>query len=192
MTSKLTAQKFNSKLEELSPRLTAIAKKVSNYGLVDWEDLLQTMCAEIIKHQMVDDSFFAQKDAFILKYGEFVARHEVQKARVYLKYVDEEGCEIDPEDGDENEVYSLDLVIDREKIQQTILNVEREVENSELRDVILEGCDFLSESNIQIVTMLYMGYRQVDIAKELGISKPAVNQRIKTIASTLQGFVQGY
>jgi predicted transcriptional regulator len=37
-----------------------------------------------------------------------------------------------------------------------------------------------------------MGYKQVEIAEIMGISKPAVSQRIKTIASTLQGFVADY
>jgi len=189
MTRKLTAQKVNSRIETLEPRLTAIAKKISTYGPIEWEDLYQTMLKGLLERNMVDSNFFEQTDAYILKYGEFMARHSAQKARVYLKYVDEEGFEIDPEDGSEEESYSLDLMVGRERIQASIENVERTTETSELCDAILEGCDELSETNLQIITLLYMGYKKVEIAKELGISKPAVTQRIQTIASTLQGFV---
>jgi predicted transcriptional regulator len=36
--------------------------------------------------------------------------------------------------------------------------------------------------------MLYHGYSQTEIAKELGVSKPAVSIRLGRIAEKLQGF----
>jgi DNA-directed RNA polymerase specialized sigma subunit len=73
---------------------------------------------------------------------------------------------------------------------QSIANVESDVMASELGDSILAGCEELSTENLKVVNMLFEGYKQVEIAKELGISKPAVSQRIKTIANVLKGFVQ--
>jgi len=193
MTRKLTASKINSKIEELEPRIIAIAKKVSNYNPEgEWEDLYQIMLQKVLERNIVDPTFVEQTDAYILKYTEFMAKHAVKKASVYLRYVDEEGYEIDPEDSDDDSNYALDLMVEREKIQQAIPAIENEVMHLELSEKIVEGYETLSTENKKVAYMLYMGYKQTEIAESLGISKPAVSQRIKTIGNQLKGYVAGF
>jgi RNA polymerase sigma factor (sigma-70 family) len=190
---KLTATSVNSKLETLEARLVMIAKKIAKFTPDgEWEDLYQSILKALLERNATDATFFQQTNAYILKYAEFAGKHAARKARIYLKYVDEEGYEIDPEDSNEDTDSRLDIEVNRERLIQSIARVEVEVMHSELAEAIVEGCDELSGDNLRVVYLLYMGYKQVEIAEIMGISKPAVNQRIKTIASTLQGFVAGY
>jgi RNA polymerase sigma factor (sigma-70 family) len=191
--SKLTATTVNSKLESLEARLVMIAKKAAQFSPDgDWEEMYQTILKGLLERNEKDVEFFNQTDAYICKYAEYMAKHAARKARVYLRYVDEEGYEVDPEDSNEDADSRLDIEVNRERLIQSICRVEIEVMHSELTGAIVEGCDELTVENLKVVYLLYMGYKQVEIAEIMGISKPAVSQRIKTIASTLQGFVADY
>jgi RNA polymerase sigma factor (sigma-70 family) len=192
-STKLTATTVNSKLESLETRLVMIAKKAAQFSPDgDWEEMYQTILKGLLERNEKDAEFFNQTDAYICKYAEYMAKHAARKARVYLRYVDEEGYEVDPEDSNEDADSRLDIEVNRERLIQSICRVEIEVMHSELTGAIVEGCDELTAENLKVVYLLYMGYKQVEIAEIMGISKPAVSQRIKTIASTLQGFVADY
>lgn len=189
VTSETTT--MNSLISDLSSKLIAIAKSVScRMPGEDWEDIYQIMVAALLERDVVDPDFVKQMPAYILKYASFVASHAAQKTKVYLKYVDIEGDEIDPEDADSSENFALDLRVDRERLLQALQGVENQVMNDELGEDILKGCDWLSGKNLLIVCMLYEGYKKSEIAKALKISRPAVTQRIQTIANTLQGFIE--
>jgi RNA polymerase sigma factor (sigma-70 family) len=193
--NKLTATSINSRLESLEPKLILIAKRVAKLmpaGEQCWEDLYQTILKALLEREVKDPTFFQQTDAYINKYAMFSAKHAAKKARVYLNYVDEEGGEIDPEDSNEDTNSRLDLEASREKLIQSIARVEIEVMHTELADAIVEGSKELSGDNLRVLYLLYLGYKQVEIAEVMGVSKPAISQRVKTIASTLSGFVQGY
>jgi RNA polymerase sigma factor (sigma-70 family) len=191
----LTATSINSRLESLEPTLILIAKRVAKLmpaGEQGWEDLYQIILKALLEREVKDETFFQQTDAYINKYAMFTAKHAAKKARVYLNYVDEEGGEIDPEDSDEDTNSRLDLEASREKLMQSIARVELDVMQIELADAIVEGSKELSGDNLRVLYLLYLGYKQVEIAEMMGVSKPAISQRVKTIASTLSGFVQDY
>jgi RNA polymerase sigma factor (sigma-70 family) len=86
-----------------------------------------------------------------------------------------------------NEVGALDEINDDEfnfvpgpdKTPEQV--VTENEETSELRSVFSN----LSTDNRGVLVMLYHGYSKTEIAEAMGISKPAVTQRVQTIAKKL-------
>lgn len=183
---------INNRIETLSKKIEFVAKKISAYSPErDWEDYYQAMIKAILERNLVDPTFSDQTDAYIVKYAEFMGQHQLKKSQVYLRYVDEEGNQVSPEDADEaDDNYALDLMVEHNKLFQSIPAVETEVMWLETDEQILDGFEVLSSENQKVVKMIYLGYKQTEIAEVLGISKPAVNQRLQTIAKTLKNFVE--
>jgi hypothetical protein len=133
--SKLTATTVNSKLESLEARLVMIAKKAAQFSPDgDWEEMYQTILKALLERNEKDAEFFNQTDAYICKYAQYMAKHAAKKQRIYLRYVDEEGYEVDPQDSNEDADSRLDIEVNRERLIQSICRVEIEVMHSELTE----------------------------------------------------------
>lgn len=167
----------NERISELAPRLNARARAIAAASPEhDPDDLFQEMALAIIDRTNRDASFISQKDAYILQFATWFGKNRASASRTYGKYVGQEMM-IKAEDGDT--ISSFDLIGDNTQ------NPERQYIRMETAEDLGERIKTLTPHNQQIVAMIYLGYSQVEIAKELGISKPAVTQRKATIAKTL-------
>ncbi|KPL72228.1 hypothetical protein ADN00_15525 [Ornatilinea apprima] len=191
MTKKatITTEATANKIQKLAAKLRSVAYKFSrSTGVyVDPEDIYSDLVTAILNQAQVDPEFINQTDAYIIQFAKFQASHICQKAQVYLRFVDELGNVVDPEDEDQAEDLEMTAEV-REKLLQNIQAVETEVLYNEMVETFVQtATSNLKQSELETVYMLYMGYKPAEIAREANISRAAVSMRIDKIAKKLKG-----
>lgn len=184
-----TTEATATKIQKLAAKLRGVAYKFSrSTGVyVDPEDIYSDLVTAILNQAQVDPEFINQTDAYIIQFAKFQASHICQKAQVYLRFVDELGNVVDPEDEDQAEDLEMTAEV-REKLLQNIQAVETEVLYNEMVETFVQtATSNLNQSELETVYMLYMGYKPAEIAREANISRAAVSMRIDKIAKKLKG-----
>jgi RNA polymerase sigma factor (sigma-70 family) len=164
-----------SRIESLEKTLKSIA--VSQAQSDEAEDIYSSMIEAIVTKAEETPEFINQKDAYIISFATWEAKHVAEKSRIYLRYVDEEGI-ITSDDGDE--ISTLDLIPSNNH-----QSVEDEIIERETLDELAKIIATMNTENQTVIKMLMVGCSKTEIAAKLGISKPAISQRIKTIGKTL-------
>jgi len=168
-----TFQRF----EDLSPRLQRRSRSLAhtcNEHTAD--DLYQDMAVSYLVRTQRQPEFASQTDAYIFTDLTWDAQNVAEKGRTYNRYMDSEHIFSDDE-GDE--VSSFELIASGEP------NPEDSYIDTEAIEALSAAILTLTPENQQIVKMIYLGYSQVEIAAQLGVSKPAITQRKATIEKAL-------
>lgn len=160
---------IHDRLTDLTPRMLAYARTIQSPEL-DADDLYQEMALAIVERDQRDPAFLDQQDAYLTQYGTWQAKHAAEKSYSYHGHVTqlEDAAGMYCLLGDDP---------DADPVQAA--------ETAETIDELLEMVQALDPKNQQVVRLLYCGYSESEIARELHISRPAVSQRKRTIARAL-------
>jgi RNA polymerase sigma factor (sigma-70 family) len=174
----------NVRVEKLHARLQKKAEWLAHSSPeYDQDDLYQYMAQVIIEKANSHPEFLDQKDAYIVKYASWKASHLISHSITYLKYVDdqEKMTPIDTRgrldfnlEWNEDEVDNTPIANDLTP-EQALIEAEAQAE-------LLAVFDALSDESRDIITMLYQGFSKAEIALKMGVSKPAITQRVQTVA----------
>ncbi len=170
-----------SKIEDLTPRLKRKAQYVSNKSSqMDADDAFQEMVVSILEHAESDPDFIKQTDAYIINQAAWDTGHVARSYRTYSRY----------------NLPDLEIGRDQDDCPQTIIDITPD--SFDLEADVLEMIEMeslavairhLTPENSTLVTLLYKGYNNLEIAAEMGISPSAVSQRKGTIRRQLASFM---
>ena len=188
-----TTAKILAKIAKLDARLVQIAKKAAHKSTnISEQEMYQIIYLGLLERSMVDPDFFNQTDSFIIKGALWIGTHAARKENTYFIFTDGEGSTVDP-DGDDDGNKDIEVkVSNRQSISQAIAQVEVSVMLLELGEKITEAYELLSKENQAIVKMLYLGYKQTEIAKYMNVTKSCISQRVNTIGKVMQPVVKGF
>jgi RNA polymerase sigma factor (sigma-70 family) len=170
-----TTTTSTTKIAELSSRLNRYSYCITGPELTP-EDSYQEMILAFLKKAGDDPTFIAQKDAYQVRYASWVAMQKAHAGNTYRKYV----CSLEDLTAGEND--DMDVF---EVFPSNDGSVEDQVIANENAEEMNELISTLSPSNQTVIAMIYLGYSQVEIAEQLGVSKVAVSQRKATIRKHL-------
>jgi RNA polymerase sigma factor (sigma-70 family) len=142
------------------------------------DDLYQIMVLALLEKNLSDPNFINQNDTYWLKYATWQAKHACNADYTYLKYVDEDGANIDAE--------SEELVLETELATDRKPTPEQLVASREFWMAITATAKMLSQQNRQVIHMVVLGYSKQEIADALHITRQTVNDHTKTIANALR------
>lgn len=163
------------RLVELLPAITRKAGYVASQTLAH-DDIVQEMALAILERAAKRPGLENQKNAYILwdaymNGGVHAARHE---RLCHEQHASSVMVECDTEDDD----FSIGAVI---PVDSQIMPEDALIQS----EGIYNAMHNLNATNRQVLSMLYLGYSETEIAHTLHISRPAVSQRKRTIAKTL-------
>ena len=170
-----TDARLEAALTRLLPDLQAIAGYIISPEYTR-DDLVQVMSEKIIERAQKDPTFLDQKDSYILTFATWRGKVAAGYGYTYNKYMGEEQV-IATEDGEESS--SFDYIPGSDPSPEEI-TVQRE----EMAMLVARMKGF-NRHDVQIVSMLYVGYTRAEIARELGITKSAITQRISKIVQRI-------
>ncbi len=165
-----------SRIENLNRKLQGIAHKYQVPGM-ETDDVFQAMIEALLQHSTEDPAFVEQTDAYLCQYAKWQASHLLEKVQIYNKWVDEEKVSDDADDDDE---FGFEFITE---------TPEDIVEEREARAEMIKVIATLPTENQKIIQLLSIGYTKAEIADELGVSRPAISQRLAAIKQALQAFV---
>lgn len=156
------------RIADLDNRIQLIARSFSNGDPMAADD-----CYGFVVEKLLTSVKGADSTGRILMIAKSRAKDWLAAANTYSAYVGSEPQAID-EDGDEVggfEFYNPE--------PDRLRTVEDEVADRMALEAIISS---LPAENRKVVTMLAIGYKQKEIAQELGITEQAVGQRISSLA----------
>jgi len=168
-----------SKIEKISPKVRQIARIVANASPEhDADDIFQESVLWLLEQEEKDPSIVEQTDAYVI-WGATTTggKHAARASRTYTKYVHSEPAV--EQDEDEENIDWIETLADNSNNPEEVF-----IENEEISH-LAEAITQLTPANQKLVTMLYNGYSQNEIADALGISKGAVSQRKATVERQL-------
>lgn len=167
---------MNQKLIDLQPRITRSAA-YNETDRTSADDIAQEIYLDILERAAKNPSLYEQTDAYILwqsvRNG---GGHAVRSETRYAAHLQSVSAAAD-EDGEEMDWYEVTPGSSPDPAEAAELD--------ETLAEIIEGIYKLSPENKQIVSMLYLGYSESEIAAKLGVSRPAITQRKATIRKQL-------
>jgi RNA polymerase sigma factor (sigma-70 family) len=170
-----TTTTLTSRIQELEPRLRRIANQFASDPM-DADDIFSEMVEAILNHCEPDFS-----DAKILTKAKWVAYDHVNSVRIYTKYIGDAN-DLPVHSDDDPETYDVDF----EQVTATYFpNPEQAVIEREEAAELFRAVSQLSPTLQLIVSLLSKGYKPVEIADKMGISKSAVSQNISRISTSL-------
>lgn len=160
---------IHERIQGLAPRLIAYSRFINSPEL-DQEDVQQEMYAALLERGAKDPDFAGQRDAYLVRYATWSAKHAASRTYTYDSHVQRETLEgADP----------LETITDYTTDPAEIVERNLQLES------LIEQLQALSPENQTVVKMIYLGYSESEISDELHISRPAVSQRKKTIQSQI-------
>lgn len=166
---------IGSRIAKLEPRLRVIARKYAS-DPHEAEDIYQHICEKLLKSAKVDDT-----DTNMLVIAKFRAGDYKNMERVYTYYV-----------GSESEISNTQESEDVSDVFEMYVNdgsnPESEIIKREAAEAIKTAISALAPENRSIISLLISGKSKVEIAKEMGVTRQAINNRLNTIASQLSSF----
>ena len=169
---------LNDLIDQITPHLRARLRVLANPSDSIFDDLLQHAIIKIFEKSILDPAFAEQKDAYIVQYGFWMAKHQIESECVYGKYVESLGdTTVEATDDDDITMFE---VIPAEDPDPAVEAMRRET----LAELV-EAVRSLSPESRILVKMLYAGYNEREIASALHVSYQAVNCRKQSIAKML-------
>jgi RNA polymerase sigma factor (sigma-70 family) len=163
------------KLEELNPRLKAIAHKISfSSPEHDADDIYQEMIMTLITVSKQSPDFLSQKPSFIITKLTWCAKNKANASRIWTRYCPPDQLVTDP-DGDETSFFEM--------VAGPSPTPEKEVIMQELRDALQDLMETLTPRQRQVMTMLSQGYKPSEIAAEIGVTKSAITWICRKVLS---------
>ena len=170
-----TEARLEAALVRLLPDLQAIAGYIISPEYTR-DDLVQVMSEKIIERARKDPTFLEQKDSYILTFATWRGKVAAGYGYTYNRYVGEEQVFV-TEDGEESSSFDY--------IPATDPSPEEMAEQREEMAMLVARMKGFNRHDTQIVSMLYVGYTRAEIARELGITKSAITQRISKIVQRI-------
>lgn len=170
-----TIQNISNRIQALEPRLRRIANQFASDPM-DADDIFSEIVEAILTK--CDPGF---SDAKILTKAKWVACDHTKSIRTYNKYIDDESAFIAAPEGDlEN------CEADFEQISANIYpNPEDAIIACEEADELALAISEFSPTLHLTFSLLRKGYKLVEIAQKMGISKSAVSQNVFKISRKL-------
>lgn len=168
-----------SKIEKISPKVRHISQIVANASPEhDADDIFQESVLWLLEQAEKDPSIVEQTDAYVI-WGATTTggKHAARASRTYTRYVQAEP-RVENDDEDED-IEWIETLADSSNDPEA-----RFIENEEI-SALASAIAQLTPANQKLVTMLYNGFNQNEIADALGISKGAVSQRKATVERQL-------
>ena len=177
---------INDVLMRNTPYMRRIAGRIATEGLPA-EDVLQSMyltclekAAKSPKLAEVKEGYSpTERDHFVAVMAGYAAKSARRDWLVYNRYIGELVEKPDLETPDFENGASIDL----EDLADDTITPESAAENNELISIILEEAKRLGPKYQLIVEMTFGGYKAVEIAARLNISKSRVSQSVQLIRS---------
>ena len=163
---------IHQRIQSLTPRLIAKSHFIPSDHL-EPDDLQQEMFIALLEKAQAAPGFAEQKDAYLVRYATWMAKHAAERTWTYSSHVESQTLSLAGED----EVF--------DNFSDDNADPAYLVEQSEELEEMLSRLQDLSPENRTVVKMIYLGYTESEIATELGISRPAVTQRKRTIARAI-------
>lgn len=158
------------RIEALQSKIFSIARKFQLNDQSD-EDIAHYMIERLLTRCAEDPAFIARDDGYWLRFANWMGFHLLNKTLIYNRY------NLGEEPTNEDLPDPLEQVIDL----NPDTNPEIALELAELRKVI----NSLPLHNRKLAAMLMIGYTKSEIAEVIGISRPAITQRLDTIRKRL-------
>lgn len=163
---------FEERLETLAPALMRQAASIaSRHAHLSADDIYQEVTTAIWEKTKKEPEYLEADDVYWITFAKWRAKNILRGAYRYDRYVDAEIIEYK----DTEALSSFDLIADNQS--DMLLDLER-------AELIHEAVIQLSESDKNIVTLMYQGYTQKEIAKILGVSGAAITYRKSSIRKT--------
>ncbi len=184
---------LQAKIEEISPALRRKIGFLKDANLTT-DDLFQEAILVIMQRALNDATFLENKDAYIIQAGFWAAQHRCETSRVYTNHLYEEtaiagtalaaaqqvGGTTNSDEEEDGEL--IDMFCDPDLTPEASLQYGQAVSD------LVEAVKKCSPTNQAIIRRLAAGESESEIAAALGITRPAVSQRKKTIAAQLARF----
>jgi len=161
------------RIEIILPRLNVIARKLC-WRSVEHEaaDLVNEAVIAILELAGKHGGLDRFTDAYLCQCGFFRLQHAARDSRTYQGHVESERI-FEYEDGDQESEFSW--------IASVTVSVEEEVSNRSDLNQLSAACRRMSHGYQEILSLLLEGYRPVEIAGRLGVSRSRISQRIGEI-----------
>ena len=172
---------IEDRINDISRRLRGMCGRFSVPDM-DTDDLFQSCIAHILERE---DQYIDQRDEYILTACRWHLMHLLEASKVYLRWVD---CEGTVNNGDDDE--SEESTFDRIPSSSDFRPVEKKSEQAELAEDMLAIIKTLDPKNQQIIKLIFVGYKNSEIAEMLDISRPAVTQRLNSIREKLGSMIE--
>jgi RNA polymerase sigma factor (sigma-70 family) len=157
----------------LHHRIYSIAHRFQLSDQTD-DDIAHYMIERLLTRCADDPSFINRDDGYWLRYAKWMGYHLLQRTIIYNRFTSKETM-IALKNSDPDELSERITDLDPEA------NPEKAYELEELRKVI----NSLPPHNRKLAAMLMIGYTKSEVADAIGISRPAVSQRLSTIKKVL-------
>ena len=163
------------RIEALQSKIYSIARKFQLDDQSD-EDIAHFMIERLLTRCAEDPAFVARDDGYWLRFANWMGFHLLHKTLTYNR----NNLSEEPTNEDLPSPYELAVDFTPDA------NPEIALDLAELRKVI----NSLPLHNRKLAAMLMIGYSKSEIAEAIGISRPAITQRLDTIRKQLTPFLQ--
>lgn len=177
-----------SRTNDLLPRMKYAAASIYSSqpvpGLVQFDDIMQTMALRIIERAKQIPDLLEQTDAYIMIDATRNAGYRICNSEaIYLQHVTTE--DIYPVTSDEEESQTTIF----EVIPSEVMNPEEAAIEHQLAEALGEAIKNLTPGCREVVALSAAGLTDTQIAMRLGVSKSAISQRRALIRKNLKQFL---
>lgn len=165
---------ISQRIEKIENVLRRIAARYS-YDQHDADDIYGEIVVNILEHSSPTES-----NSRIYTRAHWAGQHHVSRLQTIGKYVVQDYDEGEAGESEEDQGAGV-LSCATSGMSTEDLAISQELA-SKLQAVIGE----LPEQYREIVGLMYVGASQVEIAQKLGVTPPAINQRLKTVRALFQ------
>lgn len=166
---------ISDRINTLLPKLQIAALKIG--GASEYEDVYQSMIVSLIDRADEAPEFAQQSDAYLMQFATWRGQN---LGVTYRKHIQEDCIFSNDEDDETTSLVEMSAI--------TLTTPEDLLVEDETAVELLDLVASLTPENQKIVKMLYAGYSKTEIAASMGISKPAVSQRVATIGKQFSSF----
>lgn len=166
---------IQERIAKLSNKLTLKAMYFASNGYeYTSDDLYQIMIEAMINHAQRNPEFAEKPDAYLLQYASWRAQQACRASRTYTIYQEPEAYVISAS----GEVESAFLFIpdNSEPVEDQLIH----------REELDALYSLASAKNKTILSMLFLGYTESEIADKLHISRSALCQRKYTLKKSIE------
>jgi RNA polymerase sigma factor (sigma-70 family) len=141
------------------------------------EDVYQHIVEKVLLRAKQDPQFSKKSIAYIANFAKWHAHHIIEKAVVYLAYV---------EDGDQPVSDNTSVTIIETITDTGAEDPEQAATNNEVWSELLKVIASLPKTHQHVVYGLYIGKKQREIAKEIGTTPQKITHIIKSLRTVLE------